>query len=241
MNQRALITGGSRGIGLAIAKSFAAQGSDLILLAKNSRNLERARRDILSTHPNCQIQLIQVDMQYPEAVDQAITSLLTNSAPINILVNSAGILLAGTSKLSAAQVSTMLTINTTSTMIITNHLADHMKRIGAGYIFILSSRAGVENLAKLGVYAASKAALISYSEALYKELLPFNVHVTCLCPSVVNTDMTNDGRIDNASKIQVVDIVNAVDFLLTQGEHVLTPRLDLHSKALSLEQLKVSL
>lgn len=241
MNQRALITGGSRGIGLAIAKSFAAQGSDLILLAKNSKNLERARRDILSTHPNCQIQLIPVDMQYPEEVEQAITSLLTNSAPINILVNSAGVLLAGTSKLSAVQISTMLTINTTSTLIITNHLADHMKRTGAGYIFILASRAGVENLAKLGVYAASKAALISYSEALYKELLPSNVHVTCLCPSVVNTDMTNDGRIDNASKIQLADIVNAVDFLLKQGEHVLTPRLDLHSKALSLEQLKVSL
>jgi hypothetical protein len=53
--------------------------------------------------------------------------------------------------------------------------------------------------------------------------------------------MTNDGRIDNASKIQLADIVNAVDFLLKQGEHVLTPRLDLHSKALSLEQLNVSL
>lgn len=240
MKLRALITGGSRGIGLAIAKSFAAQGLDLILLAKHAGNLERARADILSTHPNCQIQLLPTDMQCPDEVDRTITSLLTNSAPINILVNSAGILLTGTSNLNAAQVSTLLTINTSSTLIITNHLAEHMKKIGSGYIFTLASRAGVENLAKLGVYAASKAALISYSEALYKELLPFNVHVTCLCPSVVNTDMTNDGRIDSARKIQVADIVDAVGFLLTQGEHVLTPRLDLHSKALTLDQLGVS-
>ena len=233
----ALITGGSRGIGLAIAQSFAAQGINLILLAKHIDKLERAKAQILSNHPNCQVQLLPVDMQFPEQVDQAVSALLNTTGHISILINSAGVLTAGSSTLSAAQVAALLTINTTSTLIITNHMAEHMKRVGSGYIFTLASRAGVENQAKLAVYAASKAALISYSESLYKELLPFNVHVTCLCPSVVNTDMTNDGRIDNARKIQVTDIVDAVGFLLTQSDQVLIPRLDLHSKALAIECL----
>lgn len=86
----------------------------------------------------------------------------------------------------------------------------------------------------MAVYAASKAALISYSEALHKALLPFNINVTCLCPSVVNTDMTYDGRMDNAHKIQTDDLVNAIRFLLAQRQQISIPRMDIHCKALDI-------
>ena len=83
----ALITGGSRGIGLAIAQSFAAQGINLILLAKHIDKLERAKAQILSNHPNCQVQLLPVDMQFPEQVDQAVSALLNTTGHISILIN----------------------------------------------------------------------------------------------------------------------------------------------------------
>ncbi|MGX5079535.1 SDR family NAD(P)-dependent oxidoreductase [Enterobacter mori] len=234
MNHFALITGGSRGIGLAIAHYLAAKGMNLILLAKHIHGLEQARNEILSLYPHCTIKLLPLDMSDPIEVDLEITRLVNKNLPIDILVNSAGILKLGAVELSAKQICSLLTINLTSTLIITNRIAEHMKVAGRGHIFTLASRAGVENLPQLATYACSKAALISYSEALYKGLMHFNVKVTCLCPSVVNTDMTNDGRIDNARKIQVADIVAAVAFVLGQGNNAQVPRLDIHSREMEL-------
>jgi len=84
---------------------------------------------------------------------------------------------------------------------------------------IVSSAAGKENevpvLYAVGGYAASKFGLSGYSEALYKELLPYKIKVTSLCPSFISTDMTREAKIPQIDMIQPNDIVKTVNYLLS--------------------------
>lgn len=155
-------------------------------------------------------------------------------------MNAAGVLTLGTSTMPTDQILQLMTVNLMSTIVISNQVAEYMKVARAGHIFTVASLAGIENKAKLGVYAASKAGLISYSRALYAELLTHNVNVTCLCPSVVNTDMTNDGRIPNEVKIPVADIVSAIHFVLSLGKQTTIPQWDLHCKMMDVETLGIN-
>lgn len=88
-----------------------------------------------------------------------------------------------------------------------------MKQQGYGEIYNLGSAAGLVPVPKIAAYSATKAAMVSYSQSLYQELLPFGVKVCCLCPSVVDTDMTNDGRVDNKLKIETQDLAKALSFV----------------------------
>lgn len=135
----ALITGASRGIGYAIATFFASRGMDLILLARHEEGLDRAKRLINAAHPECRISTFAVDMRctsdvehYMDLIDQAFPS-------ISILVNSAGILRLGGSATNSTELIELLTINLTSTLIITNRIARQMKVSRQGHIFTIAS------------------------------------------------------------------------------------------------------
>jgi|WP_274003937.1 3-oxoacyl-[acyl-carrier protein] reductase len=133
----------------------------------------------------------------------------------------------------------MVDINLTSALVVTNLVANRMRLDGGGQIFLLSPMAGMESMPKLGVYAATKAALISYAQALHKELLSFDVRVTCLCSCVVNTGMTNDGRIPNEAKIQVEDVVATIDFVLSLPAAVTLPQVEIRCKVIEMETFAV--
>jgi short-subunit dehydrogenase len=232
----ALVTGGSRGIGLAVAMYLAGKGLNLLLLAQDPARLARARARILERYPDCRVELLSVDMRFPHQVHEAVVKALSGPMRITTLVNSAGVLKMGGSALAAEEVISMVDINLTSALVVTNLVADRMRRDGGGQIFLLSSMAGLESLPKLGIYAATKAALISYAQALHKELLPHDVRLTCLCPSVVNTDMTDDGRIPNEAKIQVEDVVATIDFVLGLPAAVMLPQVEMRCKVIEMEK-----
>ncbi|KVN33410.1 hypothetical protein WJ63_05370 [Burkholderia pyrrocinia] len=235
----ALVTGGSRGIGLAVAKYLAGRGMNLLLLAQDPARLARARAQILALYPDCRIELLSVDMRLPYQVHEAVVKALSGPMRITMLVNSAGVLKMGGSALASEDVISMVDVNLTSALVVTNLVANRMRLDGGGQIFLLSSMAGTESMPKLGVYAATKAALISYAQALHKELLPFDVRLTCLCPSVVNTDMTNDGRIPNEAKIQVEDVVATIDFALSLPAAVMLPQVEIRCKVIEMEKFAV--
>lgn len=231
----ALVTGGSRGIGFALAEYFASQGMDLVLLAQHQERLNVAKNRIIDKYPQCGIHSLTVNMENIREIESCIDNLLESSPPLAILVNSAGLLRMGASDISVTELQKLLTVNLTSTIVITNKIATYMRNQGQGHIFNIASLAGIEHKSKLAAYAASKAGLISYSWALYREMLAHDINVTCICPSVVNTDMTNDGRIENEKKIQVNEIVSAVDFVLSLSEHTSIPELEIHCKIIDME------
>ncbi|WP_394392434.1 SDR family NAD(P)-dependent oxidoreductase [Shewanella woodyi] len=237
MSKLAIITGGSRGIGYSIAEKFAQMGFNLILMAKTASNLASAKQGLLKINANISIETIAVDFSDSAAVESIAQTITEKHSNIDILVNSAGVLSIEFEHASAATLSTLFSVNCISTMVLTNAISEQMKQARSGYIINIASLAGKSHLPKIGAYAATKAALISYSESLYKHLLPHDVKVSCLCPSVVNTEMTDDGRIANQDKIQTDDLVNAVTYILTLGKGAQLPQLDIDCTPIALANL----
>ncbi|WP_341660099.1 SDR family NAD(P)-dependent oxidoreductase [Vibrio sp.] len=213
MTKTAVITGASRGIGKAISHYLAEQGYNLVLLANNTDNLKKLSSQLSLDFPNLSIQNFSVDLSHPETVDTSIQAILAELETIDILVSSAGVLTAGHIDVSTSQLIKLVNVNLTSTMLICNAVAQRMRQQKYGEIYNLGSTAGLSPVSKIGAYSATKSAIVSYSQSLYQELLPHNIKVCCLCPSVVDTDMTNDGRIDNSLKIETTDITKAMDFI----------------------------
>lgn len=237
MSKLAIITGGSRGIGYSIAEKFAQMGFNLILMAKTASNLASAKQGLLKINANISIETIAVDFSDSAAVESVAQTITEKHSNIDILVNSAGVLSIEFEHASAATLSTLFAVNCISTMVLTNAISEQMKQARSGYIINIASLAGKSHLPKIGAYAATKAALISYSESLYKHLLSHNVKVSCLCPSVVNTEMTDDGRIANQDKIQTDDLVNAVAYILSLGKGAQLPQLDIDCTPIALAKL----
>lgn len=234
----ALITGGSRGIGYAIACYLASKDYDIILVAKNKERLIKAKETLSELYPKINISIYRCHFADTSCVEQLIDRLLMLHSTIDILVNSAGILTTDFIEADGNTVENVLNTNVTSTIIMTNKVAQLMQRQKQGTIFMLSSNAAITALPKIGLYSATKAAILNYSESLFKALLPHNVKVTCLCPSVVDTDMTNDGRIANEDKIQVDDIVKAVDFALSLSPSALLPKMTILCRPIEMEKLQ---
>ncbi|WP_299494320.1 SDR family oxidoreductase [uncultured Shewanella sp.] len=234
----ALITGGSRGIGYAIANYFANKNIDIVLVAMNKERLIKAKKSLSERYPNIDIHIYRCHFADINSVEQLTDKLLKQYAPIDILVNCAGELTTNFIEADDHTIDHLLSVNVTSTLILTNKVAQLMQKQQQGHIFTLSSNTGINALPQIGLYSATKAALINYSESLFKHLLPYGVKVTCLCPSVVDTDMTNDGRINNEDKIQVDDIVKAVDFALSLSPNALLPQMTVLCRPIEEEKLK---
>ena len=90
-----------------------------------------------------------------------------------------------------------------------------MKRNRKGHIINFASKSALSPTATYGGYALTKAGIHAYLKSLYKEMIEFNVKVTSICPGVVNTPMTQNMSIDDVKKIQITDILNIVEMLLS--------------------------
>ncbi|QDO83680.1 SDR family oxidoreductase [Shewanella psychropiezotolerans] len=236
MSKFALITGASRGIGKAISHYFAQQGYSLILVSRNKDNLNQTKLELESLYTTNNIETITVDFNKPTEVESAIKSIIARHDTIDVLVNSAGILMAGHTNLTLDQLSELINVNLVSTIMTCNLVVEKMKLQGYGEVYNLGSTSGLEPVAKIAAYSATKAAIVSYSQSLYQELLPDNIQVCCLCPSVVDTDMTNDGRIANDLKIEPQDLIKAIDFVRSLSSGASMPTLPIRCKVIDLEK-----
>ncbi|WP_050917634.1 SDR family NAD(P)-dependent oxidoreductase [Vibrio campbellii] len=235
MSKVAIITGASRGIGKTISHYFAKEGYTLVLLALNTKNLEQAQTELKAKYPSCLVETVSVDFNNPSDVESAIKSIIEMHENIDVLVNSAGVLAAGNTDLSLATLSELVNVNLLSTITACNLIAEKMKQQGYGEIYNLGSTAGLVPVPKIAAYSATKSAMVSYSQSLYQELLPFGVKVCCLCPSVVDTDMTNDGRIENKLKIETQDLAKALSFVRSLSPGAAVNTLSIRCSVIDLE------
>lgn len=214
MNRLAIITGASRGIGKSAAFYFAQQGYDLALIARNESLLNALSADLLGKHA-VNVSVYPLDVSDAHQVNSAIKSISENHASIDVLFNSAGVLLAGTSAIAADDFNRMLDVNLRGVYHFIHGIVPCMKKQGSGYIFNLASYAGKRPLAHAGAYCMSKYGLLGYSQSLSLELAEHGIKVTAICPSVVDTDMTKHiADFPDDEKILCQDIINSVDYLL---------------------------
>lgn len=189
--QTAVVTGGTAGIGTAIAKKFAQEGAYVAIFGTNSARGSQVVTDLKTIPGNQGADFFQVDVAKVDQVDQAIKKVLDLRGNVDILVNNAGItrdqLLM---KMSEEDWDTVMDINVKSCYNTCRTLVRSFLKAKRGKIINISSVVGLTGNAGQVNYAASKAAIIGLTKSLAKELASRNIHVNCIAPGFITTPMT---------------------------------------------------
>lgn len=187
-NKIALITGGTSGIGFAIAKKFASEGAELILFGSNPEKGEKAKGELLTLFPSAKVTFTQVDVSNFTDVEAAFKQF----AKIDILVNCAGITRDGLlMKMSEEDWDKVLDTNAKSVFNTCKAVIRTMMKSRSGKILNISSVIGLIGNAGQFNYAASKGAIIAMTKALALEVAPRNIQVNCIAPGFISTPMTD--------------------------------------------------
>jgi 3-dehydrosphinganine reductase len=179
----AIVTGGSSGIGLAVAKKLAGYGASVAIVARRQSVLEEARAEILKAVPNATVHTIALDVSQEDRVAAVMAEHLARH-PANVLINNAGVVMPGRFlELEAKHFREMMDINYFGTVAMCRAVLPHFVKNGGGSVLNVSSMAGVIGIYGYTAYAASKFALCGFSEALRAEMWPHKVSVhVCLPP-----------------------------------------------------------
>ena len=184
-----LITGASSGIGEALSWIFADAGYDLILVARSADKLESLADDICDKH-GVTVVTIPTDLSQSGSVQKLAESLDEDGYEIAVLVNNAGVLEHGAFiNMPAEDHQRMLQLNVVGLTDMLVQFVPGMKDRGAGRVLNVASIAAFQPFPSLATYAATKAYVLSLSEALGEELRGTGVTVTALCPGVTATNM----------------------------------------------------
>ena len=188
---RALITGASAGIGREFARQLADRAVSLVLVARRRARLEELRDELKRCNPELNIHIRETDLSDERAVIDLFGRLENEKISIDLLVNNAGLGDMGSFATSELQrVKEMLAVNVTALTLLTRLFLPGMIARKRGAILNVSSTAGFLPIAGFAVYAATKAYVTSFSEAIRAELHGTGVTVTALCPGPVNTEFT---------------------------------------------------
>ncbi|ACA17788.1 short-chain dehydrogenase/reductase SDR [Methylobacterium sp. 4-46] len=181
-----LVTGASSGIGAALARAFAGRGHALVLTARREERLRALAADLAGRVP---VAVIPADLARPEAPAQLLAAVEARGIVLHGLVNNAGFGLRGRfATLPAEDLSAMLAVNVAApTALARGVLPGLIARRRGGILNVASVGAYVAG-PKMAAYYASKAYLLSLSEALHEEARPFGVTVTAVCPGVTDTE-----------------------------------------------------
>lgn len=202
-NKRVLITGASSGIGRALAEKFASHNNDLVLVARRADRLEELAAFVEAKF-GIKASVVSCDLSSLDNVNNLITYLEDNNLSIDILVNNAGLGLGGVfADSDKKQLESMLMVNVVALTMLTRHLLPLMRERGDGAILNIASIAAFLPIPLLSVYAATKAYVLSFTEALWKELGREPIHVTAICPGPVATEFFDIANMDIKSSRQL--------------------------------------
>lgn len=200
-NKLTVITGGAKGIGLAIAKGFAAHNSNLALLDISRENLTEAQYELEHIYPDIQVKVYQLDLTNEEAVINAFNQIENHFGHIDILINNAGISMnMPTSALSSKDWLKAMDINVNAVFYCSQQAAKQMLRRKSGVILNMSSMYGVVAAPNRAAYCTSKAAVTMLTKALAIEWAADGLRINAIAPGYVHTDLLQDlinkGRMD---------------------------------------------
>lgn len=228
-----IVTGGSRGLGLGIARKLAGAGYRVIAIArKENSELEAARREAEAAVPGS-FPFVSFDLAEIEKVPDLVRTLRKDFGPIYGLVNNAGISFDGAlSLMPASQIEQLVRINTLSPIVLTKYVVRSMMADGGGRIINIASIVAFTGYSGLSVYSATKSSLIGFSRSLAREVGRVGVNVNSIAPGFIETDLTHGLKDEQRQQIErrsalkrlaeIEDVANAVEYLLSDKARNIT-------------------
>ena len=207
----ALVTGGSGGIGLELAKVLARNGFDLVLVARNRDTLEAAAGQLEGKF-DVKAHVFAADLRRPEAPEAIFDFLQGENIPIEVLVNNAGFGLGGEFADTKLQRELeMIQVNIAALTHLTKLFLPPMIKRKSGRVLNVASTAAFQPGPLMAVYYATKAYVLSFSGALSEELRNTGVTVTALCPGPTHTDFADAAEMGTSRLFNTVGIADAAD------------------------------
>ena len=183
-----LVTGASSGIGAEFARQLAARGMHLVLVARREDRLRDLARELEAAH-GIRCEIVAADLARPLAGRELLAEVSRRGIEVELLVNNAGFgLVSSVEETDVGLALELIQVNVASLTELTVVMAKDMAQRGHGGIINIGSIVSFQPVGYMGVYAASKAYVLHFSEALWAELRPRGVTVTTLCPGTTRTD-----------------------------------------------------
>jgi len=226
-NKIAVVTGGTKGIGRAIAESLLKSGATVFICARDKSELKRALEK-LSEYGQVDGEIC--DVRSEDQVQMMLDECERVFGGVDILVNNAGIGIIGKTveEMSGDEFRQTLETNLFGVFYACHYSIPMMKKRGGGYIINISSLAGQNAHPKMAAYNASKFGLNGFSEALMQEVRADNIKVSAICPGSVNTDFGGDEPSNDKSwQLQPEDIAQTVLNLLNMNSRALPSKVEI--------------
>jgi 3-oxoacyl-[acyl-carrier protein] reductase len=224
----AFVTGGSRGIGLAIARALMGEGAQVAITGRNAAHLSSARGQIERAGPG-KVETLQADVRSYAEVERAISAAVGRFGALDIVVNNAGVgIFADVADMSPEQWNDVIATNLTGVFNVCHAAIPHLRRRGGGFIVNISSLAGKNAFTTGGAYCASKSGVNAFSEALMQEVRYDNIRVSYVMPGSVATEFSGgDAARGTDWKIAPDDVALVVLDLVRHPARSLPSRVEL--------------
>jgi uncharacterized protein len=229
-----LVTGGSSGIGLELAKVFAAEGHDVIIASSRPARLRRAAEQVRTAGSGhgIKVSTFVADLSKPGASKQLYDAVKELRRPLDILVNNAGVGVWGdfVRETDLKDELAMIQLNAASVVALTKLFGADMVKRGEGKILFTASEASLSPVALMSIYAATKAFVYSLALSVREELKDTGIGITALLPGATQTDFFNRAKMEKAKFVQEGDLADpeqvardGYNALIRGDDHVVTP------------------
>ena len=221
-----IVTGGSRGLGLAIVRKLLESGFHVIAVARSRSDALRVLEE--TTRPDGQpaLRFVACDLGELDQIPALVKRIRSEAGPIFGLVNNAGISVEGVlGMMPDAEIERMVRVNTLSPILLTKHVVRSMMAGGGGSIVQVASIVASTGFSGLAAYSATKASLVGFTRSLAREVGRLGIRVNAVAPGFIATDMTQSMTEEARKSIErrsalkrmagVDDIANGVEFLLS--------------------------
>ncbi len=225
--KRALVTGASKGIGLATAEALAKAGADVVICARKSTELEKALANLKESAPQTKCAALVADVSQAGEVAALFEFVERELGGLDILVNNAGLgIFRPAADLTVEEWDRMLAVNLSGTFYCSRLAVPLMRQAGGGFIINISSLAGKNPFAGGSGYNASKFGMNGFSEALMLDHRQENVRVSYIMPGSVDTEFSGQSQEKSEWKIAPEDIAEIVLHVLQMPARTLISRVE---------------